>query len=203
MKRKLRVVPGCRCQIAQNHYQKERDLTLNSTQQDRRQEPRSTASETTFITDDISTRRATPSLSIAHLRVDDNSRLWKTWISKHSRHFFSFPLGNQCWNHLCLVIHSWFVPKREKCVSKDIFCSPTTIVDDNNNKHRCRQCPSGPEHFPTVRTTYTHSYKVTAWCLLLLLRVVATKMKTLMPISAFGDEVSPKSIGIKVNIEIT
>ena len=42
MKRKLRAVPGCRCQIAQNHYQKERDLTLNSTQQDRRQEPRST-----------------------------------------------------------------------------------------------------------------------------------------------------------------
>ena len=93
--------------------------------------------------------------------------------------------------------------KGKKCVSKDIFCSPTTIVDDNNNKHRCRQCPSRPEHFPKVRTTYTHSYKVTAWCLLLLLRVVATKMKTLMPISAFGDEVSPKSIGIKVNIEIT
>ena len=42
MKRKLRAVPGCRCQIAQNHYQKEGDLTLNSTQQDRRQEPRST-----------------------------------------------------------------------------------------------------------------------------------------------------------------
>ena len=73
MKRKLRAVPGCRCQIAQNHYQKEGDLTLNSTQQDRRQEPRSTASETTFITDDISTRRATLSLSISHLRVDDNS----------------------------------------------------------------------------------------------------------------------------------
>ena len=38
----------------------------------------------------------------------------------------------------------------------------TTIVDDNNNKHRCRQCPSSPEHFPKVRTTYTHSYKVPA-----------------------------------------
>ena len=116
--------------------------------------------------------------------------------------FFSFLLGNQCWNHLCLIRHFWFVPKREKkCVSKDIFCSPTTIVDDNNNKHRCRQCPSSPEHCPKVRTTYTHSYKVTACCLLLLLRVVATKVKTLMPISAFGDEVSPKSIGIKVNTE--
>ena len=42
MKRKLRAVPGCRCRIAQSHYQKERDLTLNSTQQDRRQKPRST-----------------------------------------------------------------------------------------------------------------------------------------------------------------
>ena len=42
MKRKLRAVPGGRCQIAQNHYQKKRDLTLNSTQQDRRQEQRST-----------------------------------------------------------------------------------------------------------------------------------------------------------------
>ena len=31
---------------------------------------------------------------------------------------------------------------KKKCVSKDIFCSPTTIVDDDNNKHRCRQCPS-------------------------------------------------------------
>ena len=41
LKRKLRAVPGCRCQIAQNHYQKERDLTLNCTQQDRRQKPRS------------------------------------------------------------------------------------------------------------------------------------------------------------------
>ena len=28
MKRKLRAVPSGRCQIAQNHYQKERDLTL-------------------------------------------------------------------------------------------------------------------------------------------------------------------------------
>ena len=47
---------------------------------------------------------------------------------------------------------------KKKCVSKDIFCSPTTIVDDDNNKHRCRQCPSNPEHFPKVRTTYIHSY---------------------------------------------
>ena len=28
LKRKLRAVPSGRCQIAQNHYQKERDLTL-------------------------------------------------------------------------------------------------------------------------------------------------------------------------------
>ena len=42
LKGKLRAVPGCRCQTARNHYQKERDLTLNCTQQDRRQEPRST-----------------------------------------------------------------------------------------------------------------------------------------------------------------
>ena len=66
LKRKLRAVPGCRCQIAQNHYQKERDQTKKYM-----------ASKTTFTTDDISTRRATPSLSIAYLRVDDNSRLWK------------------------------------------------------------------------------------------------------------------------------
>ena len=73
---------------------------------------------------------------------------------------------------------------KKKCVSKDIFCSPTTIVDDDNNKHRCRQCPSNPEHFPKVRTTYIHSYKLTAQCLLLL-RVVATKMKTLTNIGVW------------------
>ena len=73
---------------------------------------------------------------------------------------------------------------KKKCVSKDIFCSPTTIVDDDNNKHRCRQCPSNPEHFPKVRTTYIHSYKLTAQCLLLR-RVVATKMKTLTNIGAW------------------
>ena len=74
--------------------------------------------------------------------------------------------------------------KGKKCVSKDIFCSPTTIVDDDNNKHRCRQFPSNPEHFPKVRTTYIHSYKLTAQCLLLL-RVVATKMKTLTNIGVW------------------
>ena len=73
---------------------------------------------------------------------------------------------------------------KKKCVSKDIFCSPTTIVDDDNNKHRCLQCPSNPEHFPKVRTTYIHSYKLTAQCLLLL-RVVATKMKTLTNIGVW------------------
>ena len=73
---------------------------------------------------------------------------------------------------------------KKKCVSKDIFCSPTTIVDDDNNKHRCRQRPSNPEHFPKVRTTYIHSYKLTAQCLLLL-RVVATKMKTLTNIGVW------------------
>ena len=73
---------------------------------------------------------------------------------------------------------------KKKCVSKDIFCSPTTIVDDDNNKHRCRQCPSNTEHFPKVRTTYIHSYKLTAQCLLLL-RVVATKMKTLTNIGVW------------------
>ena len=63
--------------------EKERDLTLTCTQQDRSQKPRSAWQVNTFTTDDISTRCATPSLSIAHLLVDDNSRLWKTWVSKH------------------------------------------------------------------------------------------------------------------------
>ena len=77
LKNELRVVPGCGCQLAQNHYQKERDLTLNCTQQDRRQKPRSTShgNKTPFTTDDVSTRHAKPSLSVAHLYVDDNSRL--------------------------------------------------------------------------------------------------------------------------------
>ena len=87
------------------------------------------------------------------------------------------------------VSHKTFLVRsqkeKKKCVSKDIFCSPTTIVDDDNNKHRCRQCPSNPEHFPKVRTTYIHSYKLTAQCLLLLLRVVATKMKTLANIGVW------------------
>ena len=86
------------------------------------------------------------------------------------------------------VSHKTFLVRsqkgKKKCVSKDIFCSPTTIVDDDNNKHRCRQCPSNPEHFPKVRTTYIHSYKLTAQCLLLL-RVVATKMKTLTNIGVW------------------
>ena len=77
LKRKWRAVPGCRCQIAQNHYQKERDLTLKCTQLDesKAKTKKHMASETTFTTDDISTRRATPLLLIAHLPVDDNSRL--------------------------------------------------------------------------------------------------------------------------------
>ena len=42
LKCKLRAVPGYSCQIAQNHYQKERDLTLNCAQKDRRQKTKST-----------------------------------------------------------------------------------------------------------------------------------------------------------------
>ena len=87
MKRKLRAVPGCRCQIAHRIIIRKRE---------------------------ISPRRATPSLPIAHLRVDDNSRLWKTWTLKQSRHFFSFLLGNQCWNHLCLIRHFGSFPKGKK-----------------------------------------------------------------------------------------
>ena len=77
LKRKLRALPGCRCQIAQNHHQKERDLTMKCTQLDRSKAKtnKHMASETTFTTDDISTRHATPSLLITHLPVDDNSRL--------------------------------------------------------------------------------------------------------------------------------
>lgn len=41
LKCKLRAVPSCRCQIAHNHYQTERDLTLDCTQQDRRQNTKS------------------------------------------------------------------------------------------------------------------------------------------------------------------
>lgn len=63
----------------------------------------------------------------------------------------------------------------KKSISKDIFCSLSMKVD-NNNKHRCQQCRQKPEHFPKVRITYryTHSYKVPAQHLLLL-QVVATK----------------------------
>ena len=63
----------------------------------------------------------------------------------------------------------------KKSVSKDIFCSLSMKVD-NNNKHRCRQCRQKPEHLQKVRITYqyTHSYRVPAWHLLLL-QVVATK----------------------------
>ena len=141
------------------------------------------ASKTTFTTDDISTRHTTPSLPIAYLRVDDNSRQWETF--RNTADTFFVPIRESMLNSFVsrktFLVHS---QKGKKCVSKDIFCSPSTIVDDNNNNHRCRQCPSSPEHFPKVRTTYIHSYKLTAQCLLLL-RVVATKMKTLTNIGVW------------------
>ena len=62
-------------------------LELHPTRQ-RAKTKKHMASKTTFTTGHTSTRRATPSLSIAHLRVDNNSWLWKTWVSKHSKHFF-------------------------------------------------------------------------------------------------------------------
>ena len=121
---KLRAVPGCRCQIAQDHYQKQRDLTLNCTQQDREQKPRSTWQVNLLLQPVIFRQGA------QHRRC--RSLIFESTITRDcERHefrntvkIFLFPLGNQCWTHLCLVRHFWFVSKREKkCVSKDIFCS--------------------------------------------------------------------------------
>ena len=99
LKRKLRAVPGCRCQIEQNHYQKDRDPTLNCTQQDRRQKPRRTWQVKLLLQPMIfrqsAQHRGCQSLTFASTITPDCER----HEFRNTGNIFSFPLGNQCLIH--------------------------------------------------------------------------------------------------------
>ena len=135
--RKLRAVPGCRCQIAQDHYQKQRDLTLNCTQQDREQKPRSTWQVNLLLQPVIFRQGAQHRRCRSLIFESTITRDCERHEFRNTVNIFLFPLGNQCWTHLCLVRHFWFVPKREKKVRLEGHFLFTTRVDD-----QCRQCPS-------------------------------------------------------------
>ena len=81
---------------------------------------------------------------------------------RNTADIFSIPIRESMLNSFVsrktFMVHS---QNGKKSVSKDTFCSLSMKVD-NNNKHRCQQCRQKPEHFPQVRITYTHSYKVPA-----------------------------------------
>ena len=74
LKRKLRAVPGCRCQIAQNHYQKERDVTLNCALQVGRQKPRTTYYDIIMIFRQGAQHRRFRSLTFASTITPDCGR---------------------------------------------------------------------------------------------------------------------------------
>ena len=99
-------------------------LTLNCIQQDRKQKPRSTwqaklLSQPMIFRQGAQHRRCRSLIFESTITRDCERHEFRNTVN-----IFLFPLGNQCWTHLCLVRHFWFVSKREKkCVSKDIFCS--------------------------------------------------------------------------------
>ena len=121
LKCKLRAVPSCRCQIAHNHYQTERDLTLDCTQQDRRQNTKRIWQVKLLLQPMIFQQGAQhhrcQSLTFALMITPDCER----YDFRNTADNFPFPLGNQCWTHLCLIRHLWFIPKTEKKASRRTF----------------------------------------------------------------------------------
>ena len=164
MKCKLRAVPSCRCQIAHNHYQTERDLTLDCTQQDRRQNTKSIWQVKLLLQPMIFQQGMQHHRCRSLTFVSTITPDCKRYEFRNTADIFSVSIRESMLNSFVsrktFMVHS---QNGKKSVSKDIFCSLSMKVD-NNNKHRCRQCRQKPEHFPKVRITYqyTHSYKVPA-----------------------------------------
>ena len=127
--------------MAQNYYQKERGLTLKCTQQDRSQKPRSTWKVKlllqTMIFQQGAQHRRCRSLTFASTITPDCER----HEFRNTADIFFVPIRESMLNSF-VSRKTFFVrsQKGKKCVSKDFLF--TTIVDDINNKNRCRQCPS-------------------------------------------------------------
>ena len=128
--------------------EKERDLTLNCTKEDRKQKPRSTWQVKLLLQPMIcrqgAQHRRCRSLTFASSITPDCER----HEFRNTADIFFVPIRESMLNSFvcrktCLVRSQ----KGKKCVSKEIFCSPTTIVDDSNNKYQRR---------------LTHSYKLPA-----------------------------------------
>lgn len=164
LKCKLRAVPSCRCQIAHNHYQTERDLTLDCTQQDRRQNTKSIWQVKLLLQPMIFQQGMQHHRCRSLTFVSTITPDCKRYEFRNTADIFSVSIRESMLNSFVsrktFMVHS---QNGKKSVSKDIFCSLSMKVD-NNNKHQCRQCHQKPEHFPKVRITYryTHSYKVPA-----------------------------------------
>ena len=128
--------------------EKERDLPLNCTQQDRRQKPRGTWQVKLLLQLMIfrqgAQHRRCRSLTFASSIPPDCERQ----EFRNTADIFFFPIReSMLHSFVCRKTFLVRSQKGKRCVSKYILYSPTTIVDDSNNNYQCR---------------LTHSYKLPA-----------------------------------------